>query len=246
MKKQITKSYLEYLGVTNVTEDGRVFTENGERKPQALDKRGSLAIQLHDAEKYKSISKEKRNSSSGKVNILVHQVVFAWFNNEVPYNKEIHHIDGNHLNNSIDNLEALTHEEHVAKHGPTSTRELKCRLDVPRSWYENKLKQFTELRKKAKAAGDLEAAERARSAADHTRARLRYYDSHIEEANKLTELKKDCMELASWKKVFKENGNNKLWHQCCSIEKMVKEKGLEVQPVVKHALEVTHRYFGKE
>lgn len=230
MKKQITKSYLEYLGIIEVTRDGKVFTKNGELKPQVVGGNGCnrLYVGLYDSEKYKSTPKEKRHNSSGLVAILLHHIVYAWFNGEVPYGKQVHHIDGNYLNNNIDNLEALTPEEHRTKH--SSNREIKCRLDIPRSWFEKKLEEFTKAGKHPAAA--------------NTRARLRYYDSHIEEANKLNEFKKDLMELAAWKKVFKENDNKKIWHECCKIEKLVKEKGIEAEPIVKHALEVCHKYFG--
>lgn len=236
MKKQITRSYLEYLGVTEVTKDGKVFTKNGELKPHLMGgrKHNRLMIRLYDKEKYKLVPKEKRNDHSGHVKILVHHVVYAWFNSEVPYGKEIHHIDENCLNNALDNLEALTKEEHKAKHA--STRELKCRLDIPRSWYEGKLKEAQSVENKTKVNYDQ---------ISNYSAKLRYYDSHIEEAQSLVEFKKDCMELNVWKKVFKENNNKKLWHECCTIEKMVKEKGLEARPVVKHALEVAHKYFGR-
>ena len=229
MKKQITKSYLEFLGITEITNDGRVFTKNGERKLCIRNKSGRLGIKLHDSEKYKSTPKEKRIDTSGQVELQLHHVVYAWFKGEVPYGKEIHHIDCNYLNNSIDNLEALTPEEHRAKHASTSTKEIKCRLDIPRSWYEKKLEEFTK-------AGN-------RSAAYHTKARLRYYDSHIEEANKKTEFRKDCMELAEWKNIFKGQGSKKLWKECVIIEKIVKEKGIEAEPIVKHALEVCHKHF---
>lgn len=241
--KQITKTYLEYLGVTEVTTDGRVFTKNGELKQHVNTGRGNrLTIKLHDSEKRKAVPKEKRNSSSGNVNIYVHQVVYSWFNSEIPYGKEIHHRDYNYLNNNLDNLEALTPAEHRAKHRKlpgrpvktyTSTKEIKCRLDIPRTWYESELKK-------------LEASpitDSKRSAVYAMRAKLRYYDSHVDEANNLIEFKKDCLELSYWKKVFKENDNNKLWHECCTIEKMVKEKKEEAWPVVKHALDVIHRTF---
>lgn len=251
MKKQITKSYLEYLGVTSVTKDGRVFTKNGERKPSLRgrsknnpSKQEKLEIQFHNPEKCKSDSKD----SSRKVHIYLHHIVFAWFNNEVPYGKEIHHKDMNYLNNSLDNLVAMDPKEHRALHAAArvATREVKCRLNVPRTYYETKLKKFMELYKEAKANNDMEKANQARSAADHTKARLRYYDSHIEEAQKLTEFKKDLMELEAWKKTFKENGNLKNWHECCTIEKLVKELDIEAWSIVKHALEVAHKYFGKE
>lgn len=241
MKKQITRSYLEYLGITEVTKDGKVFTKNGECKLHAKGrsknnhyKQERLAIKFHDREKYKSVPKEKRTTNSGQIDIFLHHIVYAWFNYEVPYGKELHHIDGNHLNNALDNLEALTPEEHRAKH--CSTRELKCRLDIPRSWYEQKLKEAESVEEKTKLNYDQIC---------NYNAKLRYYDANIDKANSLVEFKKDCMELSVWKKVFKENGNKKLWHECCTIEKIVKEKGIEAKPVVEHALDVAHKYFGR-
>ena len=238
--KQITKSYLVYLGVTDVTADGRIFTKNGERKPSHTGgaAHNRLIIPLHDPEKYKSVPKENRTDNSGKVAIYVHHAVYAWFHGEVPYNKELHHRDGNHLNNSLDNLVALTHSEHVQEHKRMKELERqeaiveeKCRLDIPREHYVKKIEEYMS---KADYAN-----------ANQYKRRLKYYDNHIEEAQKLIEFKKDLMELASWKKVFKENDNKKLWKQCCTIEKIVKEKGLEAQPIVKHALDVCHKHFGR-
>lgn len=245
MKKQITKSYLEYLGVIEVTPDGKIFTKKGELKPALTgrNKRAAnqarLAIKLHDPEKYKSVPKEKRTNNSGHVTISVHQVVYAWFKNEVPYNKEIHHKDLDYLNNAIDNLIALTNEEHRKEHRKMreqEMKELKCRLDIPRSWYQKQLDELEAIENKTKVNYDKISV---------YRAKLRYYDNHIEEATKLVELKKDLLELSSWKKVFKENNNKKLWHECCTIEKIVKEKGIEAQPIVKHALDVCHKHFGR-
>ena len=231
MKKQITKTYLEYLGVIEVTKDGKIFTQRGELKPYVLDKRsGRLAVKFHDPEKYKALPKEKRVGGAGTIHIYIHHVIYAWFNNEVPYGKEIHHRDCNYLNNNLDNLEALTHEEHRIKHA--SMREEKCRLDIPREHYVKKIKEY----EKAKDYSSI----------SHYRARLKYYDAHIEEATKQLEFKKDLMELKAWKQVFKENNNKKLWKQCIILEKMVKEKGIEARPVVQHALEVIHKTFGRD
>ena len=236
MKKQITKSYLEYLGVTEVTKDGKVFTKNGEKKPYLAgrsknnsSKQEKLEIKFHDPDKYKSVPEEKRNTGSGQVNVYLHHIIYAWFNSEVPYGKEIHHIDEDCLNNAIDNLEALTPEEHRARHA-TMTEE-KCRLDIPRAWYEKKLEEFLK--------------EGKHSAAAHTKARLRYYDSHIEEANKLNEFRKDLLELEYWKDRFKEAGNKTMWHECCKVLKIAKEKKLEATVIVKHALDVIHNTFSK-
>lgn len=235
MKRQITKSYLEYLGVTDVTRDGRVFTKNGERKPQANggSKHNRLIIQLYDTDKYKSVPKEKRSINSGKVTIKAHHVVYAWFNGEVPYCKEIHHKDLNYLNNSIDNLEALTHEEHRAKH--TGTRELKCRLDIPREWYVRQLEEAEAIENKTKIDYDK---------ISNYRAKLRYYDAHIEEVILLTEFQKDKAELAYWKKCFHDEGNKAMWRECVKVEKVAKASSIEdAQRIIKHALEVIHQHF---
>lgn len=227
MKKQITKSYLEYLGVTEVTQDGKIFTQKGEIKPTF----SGNGTRPNEQRRY-----EFRIQKNGeRARVLVHHAVYAWFNSEVPYGKEIHHIDGNHLNNSKNNLLALTPEEHRKEH--RKLRELKCRLDIPRSWYQKQLDELEAIENKTKVNYDKISI---------YRAKLRYYDSHIDEAIDLIEFKKDCMELAVWKQAFKENNKKKLWHECCTIEKMVKEKGIEARSVVTHALEVAHRYFGKE
>jgi hypothetical protein len=115
-----------------------------------------------------------------------------------------------------------------------SKKQMKCRLDIPREWYQKQLDELEAIENKTKVNYDKISV---------YRAKLRYYDSHIDEAQKQIEFKKDLMELRAWKQVFKENDSKKLWHECCTIEKIVKEKGLEAWPVVKHALDVAHKHF---
>lgn len=250
MKKQITKSYLEYLGVINVTEDGKVFTSNGELKPHT-NNMGYLYIRLYDAEKYKSVPKDKRNTGSGQVTILVHHAVYAWFHGEVPYDKEIHHRDCDPLNNSIDNLEALSHEEHVLAHKALRkprkpveiTAELKCMLNKPRSYYEERL-------------ASLEATE------DKTRivqnqiwrykCYLNYYDANIEEYTKAqNELARDLKLLKEWKKLFKKHKNTNMCRQLTTVIKDWNKYSTEQKEHVFDTLgktfgdtEIAHRHFG--
>lgn len=211
MKKQITKTYLEYLGVTEVTSDGRVFTKRGERKPKVRNKAGRLSIALHDEEIRKSIPKDKRNNNPGYVDIQLHHVVYAWFHGEVPYGKEIHHRDGNYLNNSIDNLIALTHAEHVKEH--RKMRELKqqealveekCRLDIPREHYVKKIEEYM-------TKGDY-------ANANQYKRRLKYFDNHIEEHEKIIRLKKEIELIKYLKKEFKAKGDTIRWRQFRQLE----------------------------
>ncbi len=46
----------------------------------------------------------------------LHRDVWKFHNGEVPKGKEIHHIDGNSLNNNISNLTAITRREHLRLH----------------------------------------------------------------------------------------------------------------------------------
>ena len=122
-----------------------------------------------------------------------------------------------------------------------SSQEIKCRLDIPRTWYESKLAELEA--KENKFTKILNETDSNRAAMYQMRCKLRYYDTHIEEANRIGAFKRDCMILSNWKKVFKENNGKKLWKDCCKLERMVKEQGIEAWPAVEHALEVISKYF---
>lgn len=44
--------------------------------------------------------------------VFVHRLVFATFVRPLKPKEQVHHIDGNILNNNIENLEAVTHDQH--------------------------------------------------------------------------------------------------------------------------------------
>lgn len=57
----------------------------------------------------------KLANDSGKHTLYVHRLVYRTFVGAIPSNMEINHIDHNKSNNSIDNLELVTHEENLRK-----------------------------------------------------------------------------------------------------------------------------------
>lgn len=208
----LTKNYLEYLGIIDVSKEGKIFTKNGELKPRLFNSK-RYYIDLHDPAKYASVQKEKKNTGSGRVTLQVSKVVYAWFNKIIPDNHEIHHRDLNPHNNSIDNLECLTKEEHKAKHA--STTEEKCRLDRPREYYVDKIEEY-------KAAGKPQGAY-------HYECRLRYYDNHTDEAYQAQKDKRDLAMIKELAKEAKQAQNLVRWKQLNSIAKNWKSYDSELK-----------------
>lgn len=58
----------------------------------------------------------KINTNNTRNTLRLHREVWEFYNGKIPENYHIHHIDGNKLNNSIENLELLSPIEHAKKH----------------------------------------------------------------------------------------------------------------------------------
>jgi hypothetical protein len=71
------------------------------------------------------------------------------------------------------------------KEREASIKEVPCKLDRPLSYYEDKLAYYEGLYQKAVAEGNQEEAHKQRSNTYGQRARIRYWLSHREEAEKL-------------------------------------------------------------
>ena len=74
----LSKPYLEYLGITHVSEDGKEIYRNGKLIKQSCDGQYML-ITLYDPVIRESIPKEKRLSSSGQITLGAHRIVYAWY-----------------------------------------------------------------------------------------------------------------------------------------------------------------------
>lgn len=265
--KKLTKEDLIRDDINDVKEDGTVI-RNGYTLQLKQNKEGYFYFNIYNYDeegnrikktitrRFKGCNKDSETYTYSLRTVCLHRAMWAWHYGEVPEGMVVDHVNNQH--NSLedyrlDNLQLLTPKENITKEKSNwHTYELKCKMNKPRSFYENKLKKYEELYTSAKLNTDPKACHKLRSNISQTRARLRYWDAHqneykegpIKMKKKKTELQKDLMELAAWKKTFKENGNKKLWHECCKIEKIVKLKGEEAKPIVKHALEVCHKHFG--
>lgn len=74
--KKVTKEYLIKLGITNVTEDGRVF-KNGKELKGAQTKEGYTMLTLYDPDLFAVVYPITKQTCAGDVNMCVHRVVYA-------------------------------------------------------------------------------------------------------------------------------------------------------------------------
>ena len=123
----LTKQQLINLGVTDVTKDGKVFKDGVECKIRILKNKYKHSTNVYQipvvsfvdkSKKIPFVTKDGYNSYTyGALNISVARIMFVWFVRDIEYGEQIDHIDNNTLNNTLDNLQALTQKENLKKRG---------------------------------------------------------------------------------------------------------------------------------
>lgn len=252
--ESLSKSYLEYLGITHVSKDGKEIWKGDKLMSQYDRGDGYLQILLYDPLKRQQIPAELRTNSSGGIIMGVHRVVYVWYNNFIPSGMVVDHLNNCKSDNRLNNLQLLTPAENTWKERECHKYEMTCKLNKPREFYENKLAWYEEQYEAAKLEHNAERVHKLRSNISQARARLRYWDSHKEEAlNLLSErniemeakeakkaLKRDIEILTQYKILAKEKGDTVQWHQLCKCIKHWKEYDPTVREnimscVLKHA-----------
>lgn len=194
---QLTKEELIKGGITLITEDGLVFKGETQVIP-TVNAAGYLMLSIYDLDeegnkiKKPIIRKDKRYKNPINTYIYkfrtvgLHRAMWAWFNEEVPTGYVVDHINNKHTaleDYHLSNLQLLTPGQNLAKEKDESTRMIKCKLNKPLSFYEDKLSMYVEKYEEAKKNKDAELAHKLRSNIANARARIRYYMAHIDEAN---------------------------------------------------------------
>ena len=213
---EVTKTYLKKLGVEFVSTNGATVIVNGKVAKFSCshsNKRPYKNISFYDPDIRAATPKEERTNTTGQILLGVHVLNYVWNKEDKPSGMVIDHIDNDSTNNDISNLQCITVSENLAKEKPNwHTSELKCKLDKPRDFYEEKLAKYEALYEEAKVNSDAELAHKLRTNIAQTRARLRYYDNHLEEAKSL-QLAKEV-----------ENIQKREYHERAQMRRLLKAK----------------------
>lgn len=120
---------------------------------------GRLTVDEHGTIYDRGVPKKTYLTSTGYLciwysgrNIRAHQIVYTTWWGPIPEGMEIDHIDGNPVNNSPDNLEAVTHSENVLRRCKRP-RKRNCRKAVVLKKPGEPLMEFKSVRKAAEFLG---------------------------------------------------------------------------------------------
>jgi hypothetical protein len=178
----LTKEYLQYLGITHISEDGKEIWKGDVLCPTVPKNNGYLKINyLYDPVKRQRVPKELRDNATGTVVIDVHRAVYAWYHNLVPSGLIVHHINHNKQDNRLENLQLWTPGENIWEGRVCNVREKKCNLNKPREFYEMRLVEYTNNYEDAKSNKQPYLVHKYATYVADIKAQLRYYDSHVNE-----------------------------------------------------------------
>ena len=194
---RLTKEMLVKSGIELITEDGTVI-RHGKRVIPIKDKNsGYLRIFIYDFDEdgnkikipityIRKGCKKPSNTYVYKSMIVgLHRAMWAWIYGVVEEGYVIDHRNNKHTSiedYNINNLQIISQRENVIKDREASTKEIKCRLNKPLSYYEDKLAYYEDLYQKAVKDGNQEEAHRQRNNTYHQRAKIRYWLAHKAEA----------------------------------------------------------------
>ena len=194
---KLTKGELIKNGITLVTEDGYVFKGDKQITP-SINLCGYFVVTLYELdENGEKIKKPIKRQFKGCKKISdtyiyamrtvgLHRIMWAWFHDEVPEGYVVDHINNKHdaqEDYRLENLQLLTPAQNLTKERSESIKQLKCNLNKPLSFYECKLDSYLAKYNEAKKNHDVELAHKLRGNICQTKARIRYYKAHIDEAN---------------------------------------------------------------
>lgn len=194
---RLTKEMLIKSGIELITEDGTVFRNGKQVIPTRNKQNGYLMIHIYDLDedgnkikipiirKFKKCKKPTITYKYRIITVGLHRAMWAWLYGVVEEGYVIDHRNNKHTSiedYNINNLQIISQRENSIKDREASTKELKCRLDKPISYYEDKLAYYEDLYKKAMKDHNREDARRRIKNIYDQRAKIRYWLAHKAEA----------------------------------------------------------------
>ena len=119
--KPLTKQQLMELGIdVSKNEKGEYLVRHYGRKTSSLERtlrviKVSIIYKTHPYGKKTSYKAYLFHENGKAYTISEHRLVYAWFKDDIPAKYDVDHIDGDTMNNSLDNLQLLTRKENLAK-----------------------------------------------------------------------------------------------------------------------------------
>lgn len=185
--REITKEYLQKLGVEFVAEDGSKVIIKGKEKNFYNATSGNRIyknVRLYDPDIRMSVPAEQRNVSTGTFYLGIHVLNYVWNNADKPAGLIIDHIDNNPLNNHISNLQCITPKENINKDKNRPPRVVQMPKYITEEEINEKLAYWADMYEKAKAAHDAKVAHSSRANLSIWRAKQRQFLENPEKYTK--------------------------------------------------------------
>lgn len=238
---RLTKEELVNAGITEITKEGRVF--RGEKEVNlSVNSQGYLTLAIYKLDKEgnkikKPITRRmpgcKRDTDTYIYelrSIGLHRAMWAWHFGVVEEGYVVDHISNRHTeleDYRLENLQVLTQAENLEKERGESTRMLKCKLNKPLSFYEEKLNKYTAEYNKAKLEHNAIDCHKLRTNVANAKARIRYYLAHKEEADKLLQ-EKEKQQIKE-KKTPKVYIKNEHYHEVAKMKNELTKASKEMR-----------------
>lgn len=170
---ELNRAYLENLGITEVSNDGHIYAGTFELPQTTINTN-------NHTKQYRIISVKDPDTSKLK-SLCVHRVVAAWYMGCVPDGMVVDHINNDSLDNRLENLQLLSPKQNLNKEQKNFAAPLKCKMNRPRKFYEEKLEKYLKEYEEAKISKNADLCHKLRTNISQTKSRLLYWDLHVSE-----------------------------------------------------------------
>jgi hypothetical protein len=191
---EVTKEYLQKLGIEYVSTDGLTVIKKGKKVNICVSEKSKKPygkVFFYDPDRYASVPKEERTSASGSVSLDLHVLNYVWNKEDKPEGMVIDHIDNNVRNNDISNLQMITAKENINKDRKTPQRVVRMPKYIDELDLLRKIEGYEIAYEQAKKDHDAKAAHLLRCKLSINRAQYRQY---LEEPEKYKKPEKKTVE----------------------------------------------------